>query len=132
MSNVTLLAGVCPQVTFNCTAVDIPSTTLRWFINDDIIASYPYDSNHQFPKDHTITTMSSPWRDVVMIQIVEASYNDNNHDRGNFQSTLTTNLSAVRELGGENVTCGSAGTKSNTIELNFNFKGILAIAIAIR
>ena len=102
--------------------MDIPSTTLRWFINDDIIASYPYDPSHQFPYDDNIA--SPPWRDVVMIQIVNASFSNNSRDRGNFQSTLTANLSAVRELGGENITCGSTGTKSNTIEFNFNFKGI--------
>ena len=121
MSNVTLLPGVCPQVTFNCTAVYLPSTTLRWFINDDIIASYPYHPNHQFPYNEILT--SSPWTDVVIIQIVEASWSDSSLDRANFYSTLTANLSAVRELGGENVTCGSTGTRSNTIELNFNFKG---------
>ena len=60
---------------------------------------------------------------MVMIQIVEASYSDSSRDRANFYSTLTANLSTVRELGGENVTCGSTGTRSNTIEFNFNFKG---------
>ena len=65
---------------------------------------------------------------MVMIQIVNASYSDSSRDRGSFQSTLTANLSAVKELGGENVTCGSPGTKNNAIEFNLNFKGKFVIA----
>ena len=116
----TSSSGICPQVTFNCTAVDLPSTTLRWFINDDIIAAYPYDPDHQFPYNETL--VSSPWREVVMIQIMNASYSVSNRDRGNFYSTLTANLSALVILGGNDISCGSTGTKS-AIALNFQYIG---------
>ena len=113
-------SGVCPQVTFNCAAVDLPSTTLRWFINDDIIASYPHDPDHQFPYDDTI--VSPPWTDVMMIQIVNASLSNSSRDRANFYSTLTTNLSAIVLLGGNNISCGSLGIKS-AVAINFQYIG---------
>ena len=118
--NVALSPGVCPQVTFNCTAVDLPSTTLRWFINDDVIAHYAYDPNHRFPNDDAI--VSTNQTDVVTIEIVEASYSDSSLDRANFYSTLTTNLSAIKVLGGSSISCGSLGTKSTT-GINFQYRG---------
>ena len=115
------LGFVRAQVTFNCTAVDLPSTTLRWFINDDVIASYPYIPTHQFPYNETL--VSSPWTGVVIIQIVEASYSENSLDRVNFYSTLTTtNLSALAMLGGNNFSCGSPGT---TTGIDFQYIGEL-------
>ena len=120
--NVTLSSGVCPQVTFNCTAVDLPSTTLRWFINDDVIAAYPYDPNHQFPYNETLA--SSPWRDVVMILIVNGSYSDATFDRANFYSTLTANLSAIKMFRGNNIRCGSLATKNST-GIDFQYIGKL-------
>ena len=125
--NVTLSSGICPQVTFNCTAVDLPSTTLRWFIDDIIITAYPYDPvNHQFPYNETL--ILSSWTDVVTIQIVEASYSDNTLDRANFYSTLTANLSAIVKLGGNNISCGSTGTKSAVIAINdFDYIGIIKL-----
>ena len=119
---VALSSGICPQMTFNCTAVDLPSTTLRWFINDDIIAAYPYDPDNQFPYNETLA--SSPWTDVVMIQIVEASYSDSSRDRANFYSTLTANLSALVMLGGNSISCGSIGTRSTT-GIDFQYIGEL-------
>ena len=100
----------------------LPSTTLRWFINDDIIAAYPYDPNHQFPYNETEVLHNLT--DVVAIQIVEASYSENNLDRANFYSTLTANLSALVMLGGNNISCGSPGTRSTT-GIDFQYIGKL-------
>ena len=60
-----------------------------------------------------------------MIQIVNASYNENDRDRANFYSTLTTNLSALVMLGGNNISCGSLGTGSNNIAINLKYIGKL-------
>ena len=104
---------VCPQATFNCNATDLPSTTLRWFINDDIIAAYPYDPSDQFPQN--IQSMSTYG---VTIRILEASLNASSMDRASFHSTLSGNLSVIREMGGHNISCGSTGTKSNSVDLD--------------
>ena len=106
---------VCPQATFNCSATDLPSTTLRWFINDDIIAAYPYDprASDQFPQN--IQSMSTYG---VTIRILEASLNTSSMDRASFHSTLSGNLSVIREMGGHNISCGSTGTKSNSVDLD--------------
>ena len=104
---------VCPQATFNCSATDLPSTTLRWFINDDIIASYPYDPSHEFPRN--IQSMSTH---RVTIRILQASFNASSMDTANFYSTLSGNLSVIREMGGHNISCGSTGTKSNNFDLD--------------
>ena len=103
--------------------MDLPGLTLRWFINDDIIAAYPYDPYHLFPYNEI--QASSPWTDVLMIQIVEASYSDSSHDRVNFYSTLTTNLSALVIFGGNNISCGSLGTRSTTVAIDFQYIGKL-------
>ena len=102
--------------------MDLPSTTLRWFINDDVIASYPFIPTHQFPYDET--QVSPNLTDVVTIQIVEASYSDSSLDRANFYSTLTANLSAIVILGGNNISCGSPGTRSTT-GIDFQYIGKL-------
>ena len=107
---------VCPQATFNCNATDLPSTTLRWFINDDIIASYPYDPSHQFPYD--FTPSQSMWTHEVTICILQASFSASSMDRANFHSTLSGHLSMIREMGGHSVSCGSAGTRSNSVNLD--------------
>ena len=104
---------VCPQATFNCNATDLPSTTLRWFINDDIIASYPYDPNHQFPRN--IQSMSTHG---VIIHILQAYFSASSMDRASFHSTLSGNLSVIREMGGHSISCGSTGTKSNNVDLD--------------
>ena len=57
-----------------------------------------------------------------MIQIMNASYSESNRDSGNFYSTLTANLSALVILGGNDISCGSTGTKS-AIALNFQYIG---------
>ena len=62
---------------------------------------------------------------MVMIQIVEASYSDSSRDRANFYSTLTANLSALVMLGGNNISCGSPGTRSNTVAIDFQYTGKL-------
>ena len=111
--NTTSFHGmVCPQATFNCTATDLPSTTLRWFINDDIIASYPYDPSHQFPRNISMLTHG------VTIHILQASFSNSSMDTANFNSTLSGSLSVIREMGGHNISCGSAGTKSNSVNLD--------------
>ena len=115
---------VCPQATFNCTVIDLPSTTLRWFINDDIIASYPYDPSHQFPRD--IQSMSTHG---VTIRILQASFSASSMDTANFHSTLSGNLSVIREMGGHSISCGSTGTKSNAVNLDsVHIRGIGIIA----
>ena len=62
---------------------------------------------------------------MVMIQIVEASYSENDRDRANFYSTLTTNLSALVMLGGNNISCGSLGSTSNIAAIDFQYIGKL-------
>ena len=59
-----------------------------------------------------------------MIQIVNASYNENDRDRANFYSTLTANSSALVILGGNNISCGSLGTRSTT-GIDFQYIGKL-------
>ena len=61
----------------------------------------------------------------MIIQIVEASYSGNSLDRASFYSTLTTNLSALVMLGGNNISCGSPGTKSNIAAIDFRYIGKL-------
>ena len=39
-------------------------------------------------------------------------------DRANFHSTLSGNLSVIREMGGHSISCGSTGTKSNNVDLD--------------
>ena len=100
---------ICPLVTFSCTAVDFPSETLRWFLNNDLVGAYPFESNTAYP---FIATSTRP--NVIMIQILQASINQNLFS---YSSTLTANSSIfIQEA--VSITCGSLSLRSDAITIN--------------
>ncbi len=102
---------ICPLVTFSCTAVDFPSATLRWNLNDNLVGVYPFENNTTFPLSVTSTRP-----DVIMIQILQASINQNLFS---YSSTLTANSSIFIQED-VSITCGSFSLRSDAITINGN------------
>ncbi len=100
---------ICPLVTFNCTAVDFPSETLRWNLNNDLVGAYPFESNTAYPFNVTSTRP-----DIIMIQILQASINQNLFS---YSSTLTANPSIFIQED-VSITCGSLTLRSDAITIN--------------
>ena len=105
---------ICPQVTFTCSALNLPSLTLFWFFNDTPIAQYD------------IAVVGEDWfvppppalAEVVTIEIVNASLSGSYSDSANFVSTLRTSIPMLRAAGITNISCGSISNRSNAILLN--------------
>ena len=91
--------------------MDFPSTTLRFFFNNDYdIAAYTLTSEDvRYP----ISVPSTSQLDDVEILILNASFNSNNRFLANFLSSMTVNISALRVAGITSVGCGDFGGKSN-------------------
>ncbi len=100
---------ICPLVTFSCTAVDIPSVILRWNLNNDLVGAYPFENSTAYPFDVTSTRP-----DVIMIQILQASINQNLFS---YSSTLTANPSIFIQED-VSITCGSFSLRSDAITIN--------------
>ena len=104
--------NVCPKVTFNCSADNLQSSILRWFINDKVFATYAISPNHQYPlslmpENETYSALLGG----VDIQIVTASSNEDQPDIiTSIQSTMTVNISALQVSGVTNVSCGLTNT----------------------
>lgn len=112
---------ICPEAAFTCTAMDLPSTSLRWFLNGDEFARYTFARNHLYPRN--VEPENATYNmliGVVNIQILEASVNENNADEANFLSILTINTTAANIAGSFVIQCGSLAvmesfTVSNTL-----------------
>jgi hypothetical protein len=116
------LGMICPQATIRCSAVDFPSVLL-WFLNDEAIAQYTFPLVGDMDEYPFHPTMSAQFTSLLEIIIVEASQSNNGH---HFLSTMRTNLSALREAGVTNVSCGNVGTKE-TYALNFNISKFVRV-----
>ncbi len=106
-------SNVCPEVTFSCSAVDL-LTTLRWFFNDELFATYAYIPTHEYP--FTLLPGNATYNALVGgvdIQILEASPNEDNPDSATYLSTMTMNVSALQGAGVSTVSCGSFTRKSS-------------------
>ena len=114
---------ICLLVTFNCTAVDFPSEILRWQFNNDLVGAYPFESNTAYPFDVTSTRP-----DVIMIQILQASINQNLFS---YSSTLTANSSIFIQED-VSMTCGSLTLRSDAITIEMSqIRGELECYIAL-
>ena len=111
--------NLCPEVNFICSAVDLPSTVLRWFFNDVEYATYVFGSMHEFPQ--AVQTRNTTYTEVsgVDIQILNASLNEDNQDVASFLSAMTANISALQGAGVSTVSCGSSSIRS-TIDTEFD------------
>ena len=118
-------ASICPNVTFNCSAINLPSTTLRWFFNNEQFAQYPLTPGDTYPMviQPTNTTLSGLVGDVA-IQILEATNREDNPDVASFLSTMTVNISALKEAGVTEVSCGRFDIMTRTYaNVTFNSSG---------
>ncbi len=115
-------SNVCPEVTFSCSAVDF-LTTLRWFFNDDLFATYAYIPTPEYP--FTVLPGNATYNALVGsvdIQILEVSLNEDDPDMASFLSTMTVNISALQGAGVSTVSCGGFSQRSN-IDIAFNSSG---------
>ena len=97
--------GVCPEVTFVCTAEDLPSTNLRWFLNDDLFAIYTTGQSDSIinPENITYSTLVGG----VNIQILRANPNENDPDIVSFRSSIMfNNISKLQVAGISEISCG--------------------------
>ena len=110
----TSSTDLCPMVTITCSAMDLSSTVLRWFLNDDLFAIYPLLS-HMYPyRVHPENMTFSTLLGGVDIQILSASLNENNRDSANFLSNMTVyNISALKSAGISSISCGSLGRRTS-------------------
>lgn len=104
------LSSVCPEVILTCSVVGIPSSTLRWFFNNNsVLATYPFDQTDEYP---LTVEPNDALLGIVEIMILEASLNADNVDLTNFISTLKVNAAALQAVGVSTIMCGSFGTRS--------------------
>ena len=105
--------GVCPEVTFNCTAEDLMSTNLRWFLNNDLFALYTTLDlgGHNYPSSlDPLNLTYSTLVGGVDIQILEANPNENNPDIVSFRSSITfNNISQLQVAEISVISCGLIG-----------------------
>ena len=118
-------SDVCPEVTFTCTAEDLPGATLRWFLNDVLFAVYSFIPQNQYPIPITPeNTTYNALASAVDIQILAASPNEDNLDHASFLSTMTVNISALQGAGVRNVSCGRRSTLTRSYaNVTFNSNG---------
>lgn len=108
---------LCPtRITFMCTATEFPETSLRWVLDDDIIAVYLFGTTVHFPYTVALTT---PMQGVV-VEVVTATIARSI----DFLSTLTASWDALLQLQGQSLTCGGLFSRSNSIRIDFQVRGI--------
>ena len=98
-------SGICPKVTFTCSADML--TVLRWFVSDDLFATYDVIPSDLYPL--TVEPVNATYNALVggvNVQILAASLNEDNQDFASFLSTMTVNISALQDAGVTNVSCG--------------------------
>ncbi len=99
------LSRVCPEATFTCSAVNLASTALIWFLNDAEISLYTFMSGDQFPINGLVTNASLASQiGGVDVKILSAMQTQSLRS---FLSTMTVNISALREVGIYSISCGS-------------------------
>ena len=103
----------CHMADLNCSATDLPGSSLRWFFDYKNLLTYSYQQTHQYP-----LTVPSHVAGVLTFEIADASVSENNPDQFNFVAILRANISTTRLTGVTQISCGSFGTRSNTISLN--------------
>ena len=99
-------SDVCPEVTFTCTAVDLLSTTFRWFSDGDQIALYAISPTDTYPLEPMVT------RDDVNVTILQGNLNQNNVE-ASYISTLTVNILALQSANISFIECGSLASRAN-------------------
>ena len=107
----------CPEVIFNCNAVELPSTILRWFLNGTEFARYSFNPGDRYPLpvNPLDPDMNAAIGNVV-IEILSASQNQAS---ANFLSIMNVNIVALEDARILTVACGSAGTRT-PVDLSFN------------
>ena len=118
-------SSVCPEVTFTCSAVDLSSPILRWFLNDNQFVLYAISPSDEYPlplepPNATLNALVGG----VNVQILNASFNEDNPDAiASIQSTMTVNISALQGAGVTNVSCGLFNTMTRAYK-NVTFNSI--------
>ena len=96
-------------IVFICNG-NISNVLLEWYVNDEVIASYTYRDEHNFPRNISPSPMNSGYE--VQISSASADYGFVNF--ANF--TLAIHQCDIDTLGEDIVQCGNTLVKSNTIE----------------
>ena len=91
-------------------------SSLRWFIGDMTQDVYIY-----LPGDELPVTLSSP--PGIEISITAASPSNVNPDLFDATSTLTTNTTLLQAFNMQDFTCGTIGTLSEPVTVNFDLLG---------
>ena len=120
MINLTSNASsVCPQATFHCSAMSLQVSVLRWFFNNEVFSSYPYDPSDQYPL--TVNAINEAYNTLVggvNTTITSASL-DSNNDLNSLSIMTVNNISALQRAGVLSVSCGSFRDQNRTfIALN--------------
>ena len=113
-----LEGNICPTtVQMTCTIEDI--AILRWFHNENQLAAYLYTPGDTFPHQATLDNSQQGIYILITSSVPEAS----NVDLTDATSTLTTNLALLKEFNMQDITCGSGGTRSIPVTVNFDILG---------
>ena len=94
-----------------CTVENLPS--LRWFFNGSEGAIYFHTLGATFPP---AIELNNPFPGIS-IQIINATQGSTS-DEINALSLLTANLSAIQQLRGRSIQCGSNTVKSDAINIS--------------
>ncbi len=119
---------MCHEVTYTCSAVDLASISLQWFFNDLQFAFYSIRLTDEYPV--TVEPQGGNFialASEVNITILVAKPNENNANMATFLSTMTVNISALREAGVSTVSCGDFVTSPNITLTNSRGKVVVLV-----
>ena len=102
----------CPLTTLTCTAVHIPGSVFRWFFGEERNIFYFFNPSDIYPFQLPVP---SDLTDIIMVQITEASLNGTG---ANFVSIMNVNVSALRNNGVTEISCGDINSRSNQVPLS--------------
>ena len=103
----------CPLTSLTCTAVNIPGSSLRWFVGEESLA-YSFEPSDVYPLQLPVP---SDLTGVMMVQITAASLNETSVT-ANFLSVTSVNVSALMNAGVTEISCGNLFSRSNRVTLH--------------
>ena len=98
-------------------------SSLRWFIDDMVKYTYVYSTGDESKLPIMLSTLPLG----IVVNITSITPIDINFDSYNATSTLTTNTTFLQAFNMQDFTCGTVGTMSAPVTVNFEILGELII-----
>lgn len=96
---------MCPKVTFNCLAINLGDTALRWYLNNKDFAVYTASNITRNHFEIVNSTLNSLIGDVDIKVKVLSIFHE--RESASFNSTMTVNIQSLTGAGISTIGCGS-------------------------